>query len=59
MCDKAMRNDAFSLVCVPIWFVTEEQLKLWQDSYDWHNDDKVIGWYEDYKKRKAQKAKIK
>ena len=59
MCDKAMRNDAFSLVCVPNWFVTEEQLKLWQDSYDWHNDDEVIGWYEDYKKRKAQKAKIK
>ena len=54
-----MRNDAFSLVCVPNWFVTEEQLKLWQDSYDWHNDDEVIGWYEDYKKRKAQKAKIK
>ena len=59
MCDKAVRDDAFSLVCVPDWFVLQWQFKLWHDSNDWHDDDEIIGWYKDYKKRKAQKVLIK
>ena len=29
MCDDAVWDDAFSLVCVPNWFVTQQQLKIW------------------------------
>ena len=28
MCDDAVWDDAFSLVCVPSWFVTQQQLKI-------------------------------
>ena len=38
------------------WFVTQQQLKILQ--YDWYNND-LIEWYDEYKKRKAQKASIK
>ena len=49
------RKDFF-LRDVPDWFVTQLQLKIIQ--YDWYNND-LIEWDEGYKKRKAQKAKIK
>ena len=39
--------------------MSQQQLKLCHDSNDWHGDDKAIGWYEGYKKQKAQTAKIK
>ena len=29
MCDDALWDDAFSLICVPNWFVTQQQLKIW------------------------------
>ena len=38
---------------IPDWFVTQEDIDLWYD------DDRSDGWYHDYKKRKAQKEKIK
>ena len=44
---------------VPDWFVTEQQIKIWHDSDNWHDDDELIEWYDGYKKRKAQKEKIK
>ena len=59
MCDKAFWEHIFSLQYVFDWFVTQQQLKLWHDYDDYCNDDKLIEWYEGYKKRKAQKAKIK
>ena len=59
MCDNVVRDDAFSLVCVPDWFVSQRQLKLWYDNDDWYDDDEIIEWYDGYIKRKAQKAKIK
>ena len=58
MCDKAVRDDAFFLVCVPDWFVTQQQVKFWDYDDDYHDDDEIIKWYKDYQKRKAQKAKI-
>ena len=59
MCNKVVRIDPYFLRSVPDWFVSQGQLKLWHDSNDWHDDDELIEWYENYKKRKAQKAKIK
>ena len=50
------------LIYVPDWFITQQQVKIWHDDKQiWHDDDnnEFIKWYEDYEKRKAQKAKIK
>ena len=59
MCDDVVRNYPFSLQFVPDWFVTQQQIKIWHDSDDWHDDNEIIEWYKGYKKRKAQKASIK
>ena len=56
--DDAMWGDPFSLQFVPDWFVTKEQVKLWHDFDDYYYDDKLIKWYDGYKKRKTHKAKI-
>ena len=58
-CDKVVRDDAFSLVRVLDWFVSQEQLKLWHDSDDYCDDDEIIQWKEGYKKCKTQKATMK
>ena len=54
---------------VPDWFVTREGVDMWHDDYYnddgdyWNNndddEDEFFEWYGGYKKRKAQKAKIK
>ena len=36
----------------------EQQIQLWYDDDDYCNDDKLSEWYDGYKKRKAQKARI-
>ena len=59
MCDEAVGGDIFSLICVPDWFVTQEQIEIWHDDDDYCDDDEIIEWYDGYKKCKAQKAKIK
>ena len=59
MCDKVVRDDAFSLVCVPDWFLMQEEVKIWHDTDDWYDDGEIIEWYKRHKKCKAQKAKIK
>ena len=59
MCNETVRDDSFSLQFVPNWFVTQHQVKLWRDDSEYCDDDKFIEWYDCYKKRKAQKAKIK
>ena len=60
MCDKAVWGGPFSLQFVPDWFVTQQQLKLWHYYNDYCNDDyRLNEWYDGYKKRKAQKSKIK
>ena len=59
MCDKAVRDDPSSLQFAPDWFVTQEQMDVWYgDDYWYHNDD-ITERYNGYKKRKAQRAKIK
>ena len=59
MCDKAVKDDPSCLQFVPDWFVTQEQIYIWYDDDYWYHDDELMEWYEGYKKRKAQKAKIK
>ena len=68
LCDKAVKDDSSSLQFFPDWFVAREQIDmLYDDYYDddgdhWDDDsdeDKFFEWYDGYKKRKAQKAKIK
>ena len=59
MCDDAVGSNLHSLQFVPDWFVTEQQIKVWHDSDDWHDNDELIEWYKNYKKGKAQKVKIR
>ena len=56
---KTVEDDPSSLQYVPNWFVTQQQLDVWSDNDYWYHDDEIIEWCEGYKKRKAQKAKIK
>ena len=58
MCDDAVLWKSCSLVCVPDWFGTQKQIKIWQDDDEYYNHD-LFEWYNDYKKWKAQKASIK
>ena len=48
-------EDPWLLRYVPNRFVTQQQVKL-RDDYC--IDDRLIKWYDGYKKRKAQKAQI-
>ena len=59
MCDDAVRRNPFYLLFVPDWFVTQEQIDVWYDDKYWYQDDWLIKWYDDYKKRKTQRAKVK
>ena len=54
--DKHMRGNLYSLQFVPDWLNTKEQLKIMGGDC---NNIWFIKWYEGYKKRKTQKAKIK
>ena len=42
MCDKAVAFNPYTLRFVPDWFVTQQQVKLWHDDDNLHNDDKPI-----------------
>ena len=57
MYDKAIKGNPSSLF-IADWFVTQQQLDAWFDGHYWYHDDDITDWFEDYKKRKAQKAKI-
>ena len=59
ICDKAVEDGSLSLQYVPDWFLTQEQLDVWLDDDYWSHNDEPIEWYKGYKKRKAQRAKIK
>ena len=59
ICDDAVCRDLFFLQFIPDYFVTQQQLKIWHDYNVYYYDDKLIEWYNGYKKKKAQKASIK
>ena len=62
MFEKVVKNDPSSLQYVPDWFVTGEWESMWYNKSDcWADDENndFFKWYDGYKKRKAQKAKLK
>ena len=59
MCNKTVHRNPWLLKYVPDWFVIQQQIKLWHDNDDYHDRNCLIKWYDGYKKRKAQKEKIK
>ena len=59
MCEKSVKKYLWLLKYIPDWFVTHQQIKVWHDNDDCCNDNELIQWYNCYKKRKAQKTKIK
>ena len=62
MFEKVVKDDPSSLQYVPDWFVTGEWASMWYDKSDcWANDENnnFFKWYDGYKNRKAQKAKLK
>ena len=59
MCNKAVRQYLFSLLFVPDWFVTQQQIDVWYDGNHVYNDNQMIKWYDGYKTRRVQKAKVK
>ena len=42
MCDKAVKDDPFSLWFVPDWFFTQQQIGVWYDDDYWCHDDWLI-----------------
>ena len=48
-------GDPYSLLGVPNCFVTSQQIKIWRDS-DYRDNEDVIRWYSEYKKREPQKS---
>ena len=59
MCIRAVKAGLRLLEYVPDWFVTQQQRKIWRDDDEYCDDDELIEWYFGYRKRNAQKAKIK
>ena len=45
--------DLLPLIYVPDWFVTQQQIELWDE----YCNSEIIKWHNGYQKRKAQKAK--
>ena len=56
MCERAVEDDLWQLKYVPDCFVTHQQLKIWHDSDDYCCDDKLIEWYDGYKKTNGPKS---
>ena len=62
-----MRNDSRTLLFVPDWFVTREEVGMCYDNSKYCDDDddddddenNFFKWYEGYKKRRDQKVSIK
>ena len=50
MCIRAVEAGLRLLDYVPDWFVTQQQIKIWLDGDEYCDDDKLIEWYDGYKK---------
>ena len=49
MCNGAVRKGLFICSMFPDWFVTQQQIKIWQDDSEYHdNNDEIIEWYDGY-----------
>ena len=56
MCNDVMMEVPLLLRHVPDWFVTQQQLRQFDDYY---YDNVYIKWYDGYQKCNAQKTKIR
>ena len=54
---KVVREDPLSLPCVPDLFVTQGQVKIWYNDGQYHDDDRLIKWYDGYKNARPRKHK--
>ena len=59
MYEEAVSHDLSSLQYVPDWLVTQRQIGRWYDDIEYYDDDELNKWHNGYKKRKAQRAKIR
>ena len=59
MYEEAVSHDLSSLQYVPHWLVTQKQIGRWYDDIEYFDDDELDKWHNGYKKRKAQRAKIR
>ena len=57
MCIEAVHKKPYALRYVVHWFMTQEQIDLWDDNIFFKRQK--AEWYEGYQRRKSQKAKIK
>ena len=53
MCDDVVRRDPYSLLGVPDFSVTSQQIKIWRDS-DYLDDEDVIRWYNRYQNERPR-----
>ena len=50
MCYEAVQKRPCLLEYVPDWFVTQGQIKLGHSDAYYYNDNRLIKWYDGYKK---------
>ena len=59
MCEMAVRIKPRSLEYVPDWFVTQVEIRILHDDYDYCDDDDIIEWYDGYQNVRPKKHKYK
>ena len=60
MCDKAVRDDPSYLVCVPDWFVRQQEINMWYDDYYKDDDyDEIIKWHNGHKNGRPWRHKFR
>ena len=72
MCEMAVRRKPRSLEYVPDWFVTQVEIRILHDDYDYcddddddndddddDDDDDIIEWYNGYQNIRPKKHKYK
>ena len=57
MCGETMREEPSCLPYVPDWFVTQQQIELWDDVDDYCNNHGIIELYDGYKNARLKKHK--
>ena len=59
MCEMVVRRKPRSLEYVPDWFVTQVEIRILHDDYDYCDDDDSIEWYDGYQNVRPKKHKYK
>ena len=61
MCEMVVRRKPRSLEYVPDWFVTQVEIRILHDDYDYcdDDDDDIIEWYNGYQNIRPKKHKYK